>query len=405
VSESVVVFDRVWKKFRVGERHNSLRDLVPSLARRALGKRRATQELAAEEFWALKDVAFEVKPGEAFGIIGRNGAGKSTTLKLLTRILRPTRGRCQVKGRVGALIEIAAGFHGDLTGRENIFLQGAIMGMRRAEIARKLEGIIEFAGVRDFIDTQVKRYSTGMNARLGFAIAAHLDPTVLIIDEVLSVGDMSFQRRCIERMEQFKAEGVAIVFVSHNLQAVASLCDRALHLNSEMMAIGPPDEVIARYVESNEVTAAEQTSTVGISAQLLQAGRPVQVVQPGAELTLRVTYVSKVDLSDYTLLFIMQRSTDQLLVYDGHFDGTEIGQPTLRAGEPTVIDFTFRTHLTRGHYFLELQFLHCPTQVFLGRLRPAANLTVQETRTWGGLADLGVSASVRQSRVPTGCAE
>ena len=146
MSKAVVVFDHVWKKFRVGERHNSLRDLVPALAKRAMGRNR-NQELEDKEFWALKDVAFEVKPGEAFGIIGRNGAGKSTSLKLLTRIMRPTRGRCRVEGRVGALIEIAAGFHGDLTGRENIFLQGAIMGMRRVEIARKMDEIIEFAGV------------------------------------------------------------------------------------------------------------------------------------------------------------------------------------------------------------------------------------------------------------------
>ena len=156
--------------------------------------------LDAQEFWALRDVSFEVKPGEALGIIGPNGAGKSTALKLLTKILRPTAGRCQVRGRVGALIEIAAGFHPDLTGRENLYLQGAIMGMKRAEVTAKLDDIIDFSGIRDFIDTPVKRYSSGMNARLGFAIAAHVDPDVLLIDEVLAVGDFAFQQKCYERL-------------------------------------------------------------------------------------------------------------------------------------------------------------------------------------------------------------
>ncbi len=200
MSQPAVVFDSVWKKFARGERHDSLRDLVPWAAKRLLGREKS-DELAQQEFWALSNVAFEVHPGRALGIIGPNGAGKSTTLKLLTKILRPTRGRCHVVGRVGALIEVAAGFHPDLTGLENIFLQGAIMGMKRAEIAKKLDEIVEFAGVSGFIDTPVKRYSSGMNARLGFSIAAHLDPDVMIIDEVLSVGDSAFQDRCVKRMQ------------------------------------------------------------------------------------------------------------------------------------------------------------------------------------------------------------
>src|SRR5262245_43166527 len=201
MSDRPVVFERVWKKFQRGERHDSLRDLVPALARRVLGRRRPAQELEHREFWALRDVSLEVKPGEALGIIGPNGAGKSTALKVLTRILKPTRGVCEVRGRVGALIEVAAGFHPDLTGRENVFLQGVIMGMRRAEIARKLDEIVDFAGLQHTLDTPVKRYSSGMNARLGFAIAAHLEPDVLLVDEVLAVGDMAFQQKCFDRLE------------------------------------------------------------------------------------------------------------------------------------------------------------------------------------------------------------
>src|SRR5579872_1855152 len=176
-----IEFDQVWKKFARGELHDSLRDLVPATVRRLAGRGPARDELSGEEFWAVRDVSFEVRPGEALGI-----------LKLLTRILVPTRGHCAIAGRAGALIEVAAGFHPDLTGRENVFLQGAILGMKRREIKSRFDEIVSFAEIEAFIDTPVKRYSNGMNARLGFAIAAHISPDVLVIDEVLSVGDMRF---------------------------------------------------------------------------------------------------------------------------------------------------------------------------------------------------------------------
>ena len=191
----------LWKKFHRGERHDSLRDLVPALAGRLVGRGApTTSELGAGDFWAVQDVSFQVQPGEALGIIGPNGAGKSTMLKLLNRILRPTRGDLRLNGRVAALIEVAAGFHLDLTGRENVYLQGAIMGMKRREVDRQMASIIDFAGVERAIDTPVKRYSSGMNARLGFSIAAHLEPDIMLIDEVLSVGDMAFQDKCVQRM-------------------------------------------------------------------------------------------------------------------------------------------------------------------------------------------------------------
>ncbi|HUQ87447.1 MAG TPA: ABC transporter ATP-binding protein, partial [Vicinamibacterales bacterium] len=209
MSEPAVVFDRVWKKFRRGERHDSLRDAITAAVKRPFTKRRATDALDEQEFWALRDVSFELEPGEALGIIGPNGAGKSTSLKLLTKILKPTSGHCYTRGRVGALIEISAGFHPDLTGRENLYLQGAILGMSRQEVSRKLDAIIDFAGIADFIDTPVKRYSSGMNARLGFAVAAHVDPDVLLIDEVLAVGDFAFQQKCYERLAEFRRQGAA----------------------------------------------------------------------------------------------------------------------------------------------------------------------------------------------------
>ena len=240
MTRPAVSFDRVWKKFRRGERHTSLRDAITALAKRPFTQPDRSA-LGEQEFWALRDVSFEVRPGEAVGIIGPNGAGKSTTLKLLTKILKPTQGACQVRGRVGALIEVAAGFHPDLTGRENLFLQGAILGMSRAEVARKLDAIVDFAGLDDFVDTPVKRYSSGMNARLGFAVAAHVDPDVLLIDEVLAVGDYAYQQKCYERLAEFRRSGAAIVLVSHSMQAIVSLCDRAILLRPGRDPIIGPD--------------------------------------------------------------------------------------------------------------------------------------------------------------------
>lgn len=239
----------VWKKFRRGERHDSLRDLLPSLARRLARGRPDPTALAERDFWALRDLSFTIGPGQALGIIGHNGAGKSTLLKLLTRILRPTRGRVTVRGRVGALIELAAGFHPDLTGRENVFLQGAIMGMPAAVIRRRFDQIVDFAGIADFIDTPVKRYSSGMNARLGFSIAAHLEPEVLIIDEVLSVGDLAFQERAFGRMQDIVRSGIPVAVVSHQLDRIATLSTHAILLRrGELVASGSPSECIATYV-------------------------------------------------------------------------------------------------------------------------------------------------------------
>ena len=402
MSQPAVVFDHVWKKFRRGERHDSLRDLVPAMAK-GLFRRLHRDELEGDqEFWAVKDVSFEVKPGEALGIIGPNGAGKSTTLKLLTKILRPTRGHCAVRGRVGALIEVAAGFHADLTGRENIFLQGAIMGMRRAEISKKLDEIIEFAGVADFIDTPVKRYSSGMNARLGFSIAAHLDPGVLIIDEVLSVGDAAFQRKCVERMRQFKKSGVTIVFVSHNLQAVSDLCDQALFVRQAPLAYGPTPDVLSRYVASASTQGVSSSDAVSIvGAEIVGYGNSADVT-PGTPLTLRVTYHVNQTLSDFHLGFILYRSTDLLLVYDGNIADRELGLDTLPTGSSFVVDFDLRTNLVRGQYHLDCHVFHNPTQKFLGRLNPAGLIQVMEHRTYAGVADICLQSTLVSVQPPAG---
>jgi ABC-type polysaccharide/polyol phosphate transport system ATPase subunit len=290
VSDASVSFRHVWKKFRYGEVHNSLRDLLPALGRRLIrGRSASAHDLQSGDFWALRDVSFDVRPGEALGIIGPNGAGKSTVLKLLTRIVRPTRGGCTVRGRIGALIELSAGFHPDLTGRENIFLQGSIMGMHRREIAAKFDEIVEFAGIPDFIDTPVKRYSSGMHARLGFAIAAHLDPDVLIIDEVLAVGDAAFQQKAFGRIADMRKQQVPLVVVSHQLDRIAQLCTKAILLNrGRVVHSGPPGETIASYVKTTTSTAHAIAGDSATRIESMIVDAPGEVPS-GGTITVTIT--------------------------------------------------------------------------------------------------------------------
>ena len=278
---AAVVFEHVWKKFRRGPRHDSLRDLLPALVR-GLTSREARVDLRPQEFWAVRDVSFEVRPGSALGVIGPNGAGKSTVLKLLTGILRPTRGRREVHGRIGALIEVAAGFHPDLSGRETVYLQGAIMGMRRHELASRFDEIVEFAGVSDFIDTPVKHYSSGMNARLGFAIAAHLEPDILIIDEVLAVGDFAFQAKAFDRLHTIVAQGIPAVVVSHQLDRIASLCTQGLLLErGGVVCQGTAAECIGAYVQRTSSAAAGTAEGIPLAITGLSIAEDASVPSGG----------------------------------------------------------------------------------------------------------------------------
>jgi lipopolysaccharide transport system ATP-binding protein len=229
--------------------YRTLQEEVIALPR-TLWKRAWGQSEKLETFWALEDVSFEVAEGEVIGIIGRNGAGKSTLLKVFSRITQPTRGRAEIFGRVGALLEVGTGFHPELTGRENIYLSGAILGMRRSEITRRFEEIVSFAEVEQFIDTPTKRYSSGMYTRLAFAVAAHLEPEILIVDEVLAVGDAAFQKKCLGKMEDVAGQGRTVLFVSHNTQAVRQLCTRCVLLeHGRLVADGPTDQTLATYNE------------------------------------------------------------------------------------------------------------------------------------------------------------
>ena len=275
------------KRYRIGQLQTGYGTLRESLGH---GVRRLVHKEprpAAEEIWALKDATFSVEQGEVLGVIGRNGAGKSTLLKLLTRITTPTAGSAVIRGRVGSLLEVGTGFHPELTGRENVYLNGAILGMGRREITSKLDEIVEFAGVQTFIDTPVKRYSSGMYVRLAFSVAADLEPEILLVDEVLSVGDAEFQRRSLGRMEEYSQSGRTVLFVSHNMQAMARLCDRALLIHEgEIVMDGPSEDVVAHYLQTVSGTPSHrawedlESAPGGKRARL----REVKVVDERSEL-------------------------------------------------------------------------------------------------------------------------
>ncbi len=269
MNRPVIVASGLGKQYRLGRQMPAFRTLRDAVAERFT---RRNEQRGRELIWALRDVAFEVSAGEAVGVIGANGAGKTTLLKILSRITAPTTGEVKVRGRVGSLLEVGTGFHAELTGRENIFLNGAILGMRRQEITRKLDDIVSFAGVERFIDTPVKRYSSGMYVRLAFAVAAHLDTDILLVDEVLSVGDFGFQRRSLGRMQQqTQAEGRTVLFVSHNLGAVRTLTTRSIWLErGRLREIGPTTDILRNYIMSH--SEGEGRGLVDLSD--VTSGRP-----------------------------------------------------------------------------------------------------------------------------------
>ncbi|MDU9047569.1 MAG: ABC transporter ATP-binding protein [Candidatus Electrothrix sp. Rat3] len=257
---SVIKIENLWKEYRLGViGHGTLREDLQSWWAEKRGKEDpnagvstiqsgSQKQIVADHFWALQNINVEVDQGEILGIIGKNGAGKSTLLKILSRITAPTKGNIKIKGRIASLLEVGTGFHGELTGRENIFLNGAILGMSKGEIHAKLDEIIDFAGIEAFVDTPVKRYSSGMFVRLAFAVAAHLEPEILIIDEVLAVGDADFQKKCLSKLKGIKEEGKTILFVSHQLHMVQSICSKVLLLNNgEVVTQGSTDRVIGLY--------------------------------------------------------------------------------------------------------------------------------------------------------------
>lgn len=272
-----IQFDRVSKRYRLGESRNARESLVAA-AQRLTGRRRT----APAEIWPLREVSFTAAHGEAVGIIGRNGAGKSTVLKIISGITSPTSGVSRTRGRVAGLLEVGTGFHGELTGRENIYLNGAILGMSRRDIAGAFDAIVDFSGVELFLDTPVKHYSSGMHLRLAFAVAAHLEPDVLVIDEILAVGDAEFRRKCMGRMEQAGKEGRTVVLVSHDLDVVTQLCDRSLWIDAGQVRLdGPSPAVVEGYLLS--APAGQQAQADVLIASEVVSIHGVRVESPGRE--------------------------------------------------------------------------------------------------------------------------
>src|SRR6266480_6383227 len=256
MSDIAIRVENLGKMFRIGgksERYKTFRDTLAGFFRKTGARRQAKDE----PFWALKDVSFEIKRGEVVGVIGRNGAGKSTLLKVLSRITEPTKGSAEIHGRVGSLLEVGTGFHPELTGRENVYLNGAILGMHRSEIEKKFDEIVAFAEVEKFIDTPVKHYSSGMYLRLAFAVAAHLEPEILLVDEVLAVGDARFQRKCLDKMQDVGKQGHTVLFVSHNMPAITRLCPRTILLDQgRVLSDGPSHQVASEYLSGGMGTTA-----------------------------------------------------------------------------------------------------------------------------------------------------
>lgn len=313
MGEIVVRAEGLSKQFTLGQRwrHDTLRDhLVRTFSPRRQGPRRA------ESFWALRGVSFEVRRGEMIGIVGRNGAGKSTLLKILSRITEPTTGFAEIRGRVGTLLDVGAGFHPELTGRDNIYLNGAIMGMKKSEIDRKRDDIVAFAGVEQFIDTPVKRYSSGMYLRLAFAVAAHLDQEILVVDEVLAVGDAEFQRKCLGKMGNVSREGRTVLFVSHNLGAITQFCERALWIDGGQLKLdGASADVVASYLTASLATGAQRLDATDgdgrfrfTSVRILSAHEtPIPVVDFQSPSKIEIGYEVRAPLRN---LSIISRLTD-----------------------------------------------------------------------------------------------
>jgi len=306
-----ITVDGIGKRYRLGQFQKGdtmLREALVNFVRNARGRSKAAQE----HLWALRDVNFEIEQGEVVGLVGRNGAGKSTLLKVLSRITYPTEGSFTVNGRLASMLEVGTGFHEELTGRENIYMNGSIMGMKRNEITARIEDIVEFAGVRQFIDTPIKRYSSGMRLRLGFAVAAHLEPDVLLVDEVLAVGDAEFQKKCLKSMDDLRGGGRTVVFVSHNMAAVENLCQRVIWIDKgQVREDGPTQQVLSHYMatfanaQQGGADLATIQSRVGTgdviltSLDILDAqGQTLNFIRSGDKLTMRLHFQAKQEIRD-----------------------------------------------------------------------------------------------------------
>ena len=386
MSDLAIRCENLSKQYRIGslERYQTLREAISNTALAPF--RRLKNGSQNGSIWALNDVSFEIKRGEVVGIIGLNGAGKSTLLKILSRITEPTRGRADIYGRVGSLLEVGTGFHLELTGRENIYLNGAILGMRKSEIDRKFDEIVAFAEVEKFLDTPVKRYSSGMYVRLAFAVAAHLETEVLLIDEVLAVGDAQFQKKCFEKMQEIGTHGRTIVFVSHNMSAVRSICKQALILERGVVVEqGEINQTIDRYhsrINSDQAAnEAVETNTFSLkSVQIASVTGPV--IKTFDPVQVKVEFVPKTDIQDpglyVSILTMDSRRLTGLDLKDF------ITTAPLPAGEAGELGFTIESlPLLPGAYQLEIH-LKDMARALVEIVPRMFEFEVAETEVYGG---------------------
>ena len=377
---------------------DALTDGMKNLGRRLLGQGRKSGPCSGqEEFWALRDISFDVEQGERIGIIGRNGAGKSTLLKILGRITEPTTGCARIRGRVASLLEIGAGFHRELTGRENIFLNGAILGMSRAEIKKKFDEIVDFAEIEKFLDTPVKRYSSGMYVRLAFAVAAHLEPEILIVDEVLAVGDAQFQKKCLGKMEEVGREGRTILFVSHNMNAIEELCGKAVLIkNGGLKRYDGARDVIKEYLFgdqdhdnmslwSNESNEYDNSWFKPLKFYLCRADGSLALDPIGNNEDVFITIEAEIDVIDpaLTVGYAVYNDEGQSLYWSYNTDSKEANWPVLKKGINVLRSRIPKRLLNEGTYKFELlSSLHFRQWLTQPGKAPCIHLTIQ-----GGLSD------------------
>jgi lipopolysaccharide transport system ATP-binding protein len=387
----------VGKRYRIGvqQRYKSLRDTLVAAVKRPFRNGGANPG----SFWALDDVSFEVKRGEAIGLIGRNGAGKSTLLKILSRITEPTTGRVEVEGRVGSLLEVGTGFHPELTGRENIFLNGAILGMKRAEIVRKFDEIVAFSEVEKFLDTPVRHYSSGMYTRLAFAVAAHLEPEILVVDEVLAVGDAAFQRKCLGKMSDVTSEGRTVIFVSHNMGAINRLCQSVVWLDKgRIVEQGATGDVVAHYLTNNSVDRGfcewpDGIANAGVDEFKLLAIRihgPTGTVTPNVDVRLpfSISFDYRVEkpLSHLRVGFVLA-TADGTIVFDSYDSDAKENEASGLHGPRAPGPYQVRCEvpgnlLLFGHYTLSIN-AGIPGVKNLLYLENALSLTIEQMEVVG----------------------
>jgi ABC-2 type transport system ATP-binding protein/lipopolysaccharide transport system ATP-binding protein len=354
---TVISIENVSKRYLLGEQHTSVRDVVEGFSGALRGHR---QQSERSELWALRDLSLQVAQGESVGIIGRNGAGKSTLLKVLTRITEPTLGVSRTLGRVGALLEVGTGFHAELTGRENIYLNGAIIGMRRKEVRRRFDEIVAFSGVERFVDTPVKRYSSGMYLRLAFGVAAHLDADIMVVDEVLAVGDAEFQRKCLAKMADIERSGRTVLFVSHNIEAIARLCSRVVWLDQGRVVLdGPTNEIIDQYLTAALAGDLEPvvTSNPGAPISVEQVrlldrrGQPATILPRDAPFICELVFTLEQDVADLNLSIVVGSVRGGRLLDEAWSDHED---PTLRSAGRYRLRLTIPSVLNAGDYTLGL---------------------------------------------------